>query len=310
MTPADPLPSALRAQLQQQAEALTRIHAGCLLKCTLCEQTEEAILSALIEQRALALPHGESAPSETLRQFLTAIVEQRGCNDHAWLVRCAREHLAQGESARQEPTYSREEFERDRMGETGERNAELTSAHGESARQEPVGLIGIGDVEAVHHPQSAHAELSRLREAVRVEQRLRAEDAATYLDEVERLREEIARLTAVIEERDHTELSGIAVSYATPVDHFREMARRFSESRDELKHKSREQSAEIERLKAENERLEFLLTQSQPHVCSLLCPSTRRGDEPWVHHNLCHNLCEALTERLRSRAATVRGEQP
>jgi hypothetical protein len=43
------------------------------------------------------------------------------------------------------------------------------------------------------------------------------------------------------------------------------------------------------------ERDDFLLNQAQPHVCSMLCPSTRKGDEPWVHHG----LCEAITERLR-----------
>jgi len=44
------------------------------------------------------------------------------------------------------------------------------------------------------------------------------------------------------------------------------------------------------------ERSVFLLKQSQPHVCSLLCPSTRYGDEPWVHHNLCEALTSCADE--------------
>ena len=42
------------------------------------------------------------------------------------------------------------------------------------------------------------------------------------------------------DEQDLAELAAAPVTYETPVDHYREMARRFAESRDELKHRCRE----------------------------------------------------------------------
>jgi hypothetical protein len=51
------------------------------------------------------------------------------------------------------------------------------------------------------------------------------------------------------EAHDAAELASIPVSYETPVDHYREMARRFSESRDELKHRCRTLEGELAALK-------------------------------------------------------------
>lgn len=56
------------------------------------------------------------------------------------------------------------------------------------------------------------------------------------------------------ERQDATDLADLAqapVSYATPADHYREMARRLAESRDELKHRCRALEGEIAQLQQE-----------------------------------------------------------
>lgn len=53
------------------------------------------------------------------------------------------------------------------------------------------------------------------------------------------------------QERDEAELTHIPVSYETPTDHYREMARRFAEDRDVQKHRARELGAQVETLTRE-----------------------------------------------------------
>jgi len=84
-------------------------------------------------------------------------------------------------------------------------------------------------------------------------------------------------------------------------DELRGQAATLTAERDELKHAVEqlcddvrevnagnvEDAKQIEVLSARVSTLEQALTIAAPHVCSLLCPSTKKTGEPWTHSGPC-----------------------
>lgn len=86
------------------------------------------------------------------------------------------------------------------------------------------------------------------------------------------------------EERDLADLAASPVSYETPVDHYREMARRFSASRDELKHRCRTLEAKL---------AACLAAEGAPELV---------GEPETVHHPWLTRIRELTAERDRLAA--------
>lgn len=81
------------------------------------------------------------------------------------------------------------------------------------------------------------------------------DDIHMLVAELHRLTRQLAEQRAELEGRMSEHWRAEPSRYDTPEDHYREMARRFCESRDELKHENRKLKEDVERLTRQQARL-------------------------------------------------------
>jgi len=55
---------------------------------------------------------------------------------------------------------------------------------------------------------------------------------------------------------------------------------------------------ELRKARAKRDALEAAAREAQPHICSLLCPSTKREVEEWQHSELCKKLRALLSKEV------------